>query len=73
MLRKGRQFSLKTNYPKYAFDLIINLSVSPCTDGVCKNGGTCSVMYDGKFNCSCEGDWMGDTCDCKYIYIQLID
>jgi hypothetical protein len=40
--------------------------VSPCTPGPCLNNGTCTVMSDGEANCTCDGDWTGNICDCKY-------
>ena len=40
--------------------------VSPCTPGPCLNNGTCTVTSDGEANCTCDGDWTGNICDCKY-------
>jgi hypothetical protein len=41
------------------------ISVSPCTNNPCENGGTCSVV-DGVATCDCLNNWSGNTCTGKY-------
>ena len=45
--------------------IIFILSVSPCTNNPCENGGTCNVV-DGMASCDCLNDWSGNTCTGRY-------
>lgn len=45
--------------------------VTACTRNPCSNGGECSELKDGGFECRCTAQWTGDTCQMDINECQL--
>ena len=44
-------------------DRLVYITVNPCTNNLCKNGGTCTVTGDDSYSCQCAEGFYGDTCE----------
>ena len=42
---------------------IFYITVNPCTNNPCKNGGTCTVNGDDSYSCQCAEGFEGADCE----------
>ena len=53
----------KNDRQKLNSSVYLNLTVNPCTNNPCKNGGTCTVTGDDSYSCQCAEGFYGDSCE----------
>ena len=53
----------KNDRQKLNCSIYLHLTVNPCTNNPCKNGGTCTVTEDDSYSCQCAEGFYGDSCE----------
>lgn len=47
--------------------------LSICKNSPCKNSGRCDYNVDGSLKCICTYEWVGDTCESKFLKLNHLD